>query len=246
MVVVDQELKVLSKAEESYLVGSVDEAERNHRVKSDDDDSARRKEPVCESLMRNSRLSSVETDQKMRHNGDGGKVNRPRGNLQIQVIDDTAVIDCTSIASGNGCRVGKTKQRTDEKRDKRTQRNGKQGLEANGKGKNVLQIEEVPKNESGTKNIYSWQEMEVLRFINPEEQRKMWMVVRCNLGPLVLKEYDSLANWENQKPNRVNFDPRRQFAKKEAPAILGMFSFCHFCVHYQSLIKILVCCYLWS
>ena len=140
LVVVDQELKVLSKAEESYLVGSVNEAERNHRVNSDDDDSARRKEPVCESLMRNSRLSSVVTDQKMRHNGDGGKVNRPRGNLQIQVIDDTAVIDCTSIVSGNGCRMGKTKKRTDEKRDKRTQRNGKQGLEANGKGKNVLQL----------------------------------------------------------------------------------------------------------
>ena len=32
LVVVDQELKVLSKAEESYLVGSVDEAERNHRL----------------------------------------------------------------------------------------------------------------------------------------------------------------------------------------------------------------------
>ena len=238
LVVVDQELKVLSKAEENFLVGSMNEAERNHRVNSDD--SASRKEPVCESLMRNSRLSSVETDQKMRHNGDGGKVNRPWGNLQIQVIDDTAVIDCTSIASGNGCGRGKTKQRTDEKRDKRTQRNGKQGLEANGKGKNVLQIVEVPKNESGTKKVCSRREMEVLRFINPEEQRKMWMVVRCNLGPLVLKEYDGLANCENQKPNRVNFDPRRQFANKEGPTILGILSFFHFCVHYQSLIKILV------
>ena len=243
LVVVDQDLKILSKAEESFLVGSVNEAERNHRVNSDD--SASRKYPVYESLMRNGRLSSVETDQKMRHNGGGKKVNRTRGNLQIQVIDDTAIIQFTSIASGSGYGRGKTKQRTNEKRDKRTQRKekgGKQGLEANGKGKNVFQIVEVPKNsERGTKKIYSRHEMEVLRFINPEEQRKMWMVVCCNLGPVVLKEYDGLANCENQKPNRVNFDHRRQFAKKEeAPAFLGMFSFCHFCVHYQSLIKILV------
>ena len=54
LVVVDQDLKILSKAEESFLVGSVNEAERNHRVNSDDDDdSARRKEPIYESLMRN-------------------------------------------------------------------------------------------------------------------------------------------------------------------------------------------------
>ena len=54
LVVVDQDLKILSKAEESFLVGSVNEAERNHQVNSDDDDdSARRKEHVYESLMRN-------------------------------------------------------------------------------------------------------------------------------------------------------------------------------------------------
>ena len=239
-----EETRLVKSADsESFLVGSVNEAEQNHLVKSDDLESWN--ETVVKSFKTNSRHKSVEAGEKMVQNGDGGKVKPLRGKLKIEVIDDTAVIDSTSIPrSGNGCSRQKSKQETDERRDKRTRRKakgGKQGLEANGKGKIVAQIVEAQKNESGTKRVYSRKEMEVLRYINSEEQRKMWMEIRCSLGPVVLKEYDGLENCTNHKHIRVNFDPRQQSAKKEkAPAILSMFSFGYFHVHNRSLVNILV------
>ncbi|RVW59931.1 hypothetical protein CK203_086958 [Vitis vinifera] len=222
-----EETRLVKSADsESFLVGSVNEAEQNHLVKSDDLESWN--ETVVKYFKTNSRHKSVEAGEKMVQNGDGGKVKPLRGKLKIEVIDDTAVIDSTAIPrSGNGCSRQKSKQETDERRDKRTRRKakgGKQGLEANGKGKIVAQIVEVQKNESGAKRVYSRKEMEVLRYINSEEQRKMWMEIRCSLGPVVLKEYDGLENCTNHKHIRVKFDPRQQSAKKEeAPAILNYY-----------------------
>lgn len=234
----NQEFKGLSKAEEKLSLGSMGDTAEVHLLKSAGYESilvssaneAGETHPVKSTVLEN-RNETV--SEPFMTNGEENSVNVKllRGNLKIKVIDDTAVIDCTSITSGNGY----TRPRTDEKRDRRTRRRekgGKRDLEANGKGKTVLQIVELPKKEIGMKKIYSRKEMELLRYINPEEQRRLWMVVRCCLGPVVLKEYDGL------KQIRVNFDPRQQFAKKEvAPAMLGTFSnfFMHFCVHYRSL-----------
>lgn len=219
---------------ECFWVTSINEAGQDHCVKPDDFESC--KESVVKSFRTDSRHRSVEADERMVQNGDGGKMKRREEGLKIELIDDTAVIDSTSVpGNGNGYRGEKKKQGTDERRDKRIRRRskcGKQGLDANGKGKMVGKIVEAQKNESGRKWVYSRKEMEVLRYVNSEEQRKMWMHIRCCLGPVVLKEYDGLEICTNQKHIRVNFDPRQQFSKKEGvPTVLSMFTSDYFHLH---------------
>ena len=218
----NQELKGLWKVEEKLSLGSVGDTEEIPLVESAGYESV-----LVGSANESGQNHSVKSNDLENRNNTVSEVKRMTGNLEV--IDDTAVIDCTLITSGNGYGSEKIRPRTDEKREKRTRRRekgGKQGLEGNGKGNNVGRIVEVLKSGSGRKRIYSRKEMEVLRYVNTEEQLKMWMVVRCSLGSVVLKEYDGLEKCVNQKRIRVNFDPRQQFAKKEeAPAILGMFFF---------------------
>lgn len=72
---------------------------------------------------------------------------------------------------------------------------------------------------------YSRKEMEALRFVNVEEQKKKWVEIYCGFGPSVTKEYDGLVDCNHQKHIRVNFDPRPLLKKKDAgPPILSMFS----------------------
>ncbi|PON49377.1 Gem-associated protein [Parasponia andersonii] len=64
----------------------------------------------------------------------------------------------------------------------------------------------------GKKVIYSREVMEALRFVNMEEQRKMWKHVLTGLGPVVQKEYKNLARSKHHKSTRK---------KEESPAILN-------------------------
>lgn len=63
------------------------------------------------------------------------------------------------------------------------------------------------------KGFYSRKELEAMRFVSVEEQRKKWVEVYCGLGPDVQKEYDGLARSIDQKQLLVDFDLRRQFGK---------------------------------
>ncbi|XP_031114238.1 uncharacterized protein LOC116017745 [Ipomoea triloba] len=62
------------------------------------------------------------------------------------------------------------------------------------------------------KGFYSRKELEALRFVSLEEQRKKWIEVYCGLGADVQKEYDGLLRSIHQK-QLVDFDPRRKFGK---------------------------------
>ncbi|KAM7489967.1 hypothetical protein LguiB_027451 [Lonicera macranthoides] len=69
---------------------------------------------------------------------------------------------------------------------------------------------------------YSRKEMEALRFVNIEGQKKKWVEIYCGFGPSVTKEYDGLVDCNQQKHIRVNFDPRPLLKKKDAgPPILS-------------------------
>ncbi|CAN4120974.1 unnamed protein product [Withania somnifera] len=86
-----------------------------------------------------------------------------RCSLKIEVIDDTAMIDV--------CSADKNKLRRNRKKNNH---------------------EEEKRNVPKTK-VYSRKELENLRFVGMEEQRKMWVEVYCGLDPTVQKEYDALC-----------------------------------------------------
>ncbi|CAI9290362.1 unnamed protein product [Lactuca saligna] len=64
--------------------------------------------------------------------------------------------------------------------------------------------------------VYINEEMEALRYVGIDEQKKKWIEAYCGLGPDASKEYDALIGsaHANQDENYVNFDPRPQFANK--------------------------------
>lgn len=65
--------------------------------------------------------------------------------------------------------------------------------------------------------MYIKEEMEALRHVRMDEQKKKWIEAYCGLLPDVAKEYDSLipSGHSNEDGNYVNFDPRPQFANKK-------------------------------
>lgn len=64
--------------------------------------------------------------------------------------------------------------------------------------------------------MYSREEIEDLRYVGMEEQKKKWIEVYCRLGSSVAMEYDNLTGSKHgQDENYVNFDPRPQFSNKK-------------------------------
>ncbi|XP_019175314.1 PREDICTED: gem-associated protein 2-like [Ipomoea nil] len=63
------------------------------------------------------------------------------------------------------------------------------------------------------KGFYSRKELEAMRFVSLEEQKKKWIEVYCGLGADVQKEYDGLLRSIHQKQPLVDFDPRRKSGK---------------------------------
>ncbi|CAH9102066.1 unnamed protein product [Cuscuta europaea] len=64
-------------------------------------------------------------------------------------------------------------------------------------------------------------ELEAMRFLNVEEQRKKWIEVYSGLGLDVQKEYNGLLRSTDQKKNLVDFDPRRQLGKSRGHVSFG-------------------------
>lgn len=74
--------------------------------------------------------------------------------------------------------------------------------------------------------VYLREEIEGLRFLGFEEQKKKWIEVYCGLGSDVCKEYDCLVSCKNDdQENYVNFDPRVLFADKKGASadVVGKF-----------------------
>ncbi|KAG8369531.1 hypothetical protein BUALT_Bualt14G0023200 [Buddleja alternifolia] len=139
--------------------------------------------------------------------------------LNIQLIDQTALIVPTTIAENgkfnneNDCAERNTKRQ--EKKEKKSKRRGGRAR----KNKDVLSCYSDEKKEK--KGLqYSRKEMEALRFEELEYQKRKWVEVYCGLSPIVAQEYDGLlddTDRVHQKHNNnvpsIDFDPRPQFRK---------------------------------
>ncbi|KAF5192828.1 hypothetical protein FRX31_017585 [Thalictrum thalictroides] len=88
----------------------------------------------------------------------------------------------------------------------------------------------------GAKIRYSRNEMESLRFLNVEEQQRMWTeVLYLRMGPVVAREYQDIDGTKSQKQcsdnvvnrqrsvKRKDKDPIHAPKKREGGSILGMF-----------------------
>ncbi|PON63172.1 Gem-associated protein [Trema orientale] len=87
----------------------------------------------------------------------------------------------------------------------------------------AILVNEIAETHSGegTKMIYSREVMEALRFVNMEEQKKIWKHVLTGSGPVLPEEIVNLASCKRHKNIHVNFDAQQSTRKKEeCPAIL--------------------------
>ncbi|KAJ8547005.1 hypothetical protein K7X08_010591 [Anisodus acutangulus] len=129
-----------------------------------------------------------------------------RCSLKIELCDDTAMIDISQVGKSysvdNKFRGFDGKSGRNRKKNNATHQQNGQKMVA--KEKNVVISE---------KRIYCRKELENLRFIGMEEQRKMWVEVYCGLGDTVQKEYDALLHSKHI--------PRRHLGKENTPLISG-------------------------
>ncbi|KAA8527309.1 hypothetical protein F0562_034594 [Nyssa sinensis] len=207
-------------------------------------DTIKIREEFGQSSSLNGKLAIVESADSDEKGSDCDNLDGPKGiggaikcSLTVEVIDETAVIETASASKGCGKGKGfvgfvrhserngdkkNVKQEPDGKEEKMGRRRGKGGKKVswtNGKEFFLTAMPEAPngceKKGEETKRIYSRREMEALRFVNVESQRKKWIEVYCGLGPAVTREYESLVECKHQKHTRLNFDPRKRLGKKE-------------------------------
>lgn len=157
----------------------------------------------------------------MEEKKDDGSV---RCSLKIEVIDDTAMIDISQV--GKSCSIDKNIKGFDGKSGRnRKKKNANQMVAIKAKVRNMEEAKE--KNVNGCKinggeekRVYCRKELENLRFVGMEKQRKMWVEVYCGLGDTVQKEYDGLVDSNTQKHIRLSRS-RRHIGKENTPVISG-------------------------
>lgn len=161
--------------------------------------------------------------------------------LKIDTIDGTSLVGAVCVGKfGNGCEKQKVISELDETidhenvdkqerggREKRCRRRGntQKLLEAQNGCKRSEEETSMTGQEYAVtdaqnssnrygeevKRTYSIAEMEAMRFLNIEAQKKRWLEVYCGLAPSVAKEYDGLVNYNQKKQTQLDFDPRKQF-----------------------------------
>lgn len=124
-----------------------------------------------------------------------------RCSLKIQVVDDTAMIDISQLGNNNNPASAFHDAKSALTRRRRR----------NTKKKNMPNHHHQVENgkmvaNSDKKRVYSRKELENLRFVGMEQQKKMWVEVYCGLSHTVRKEYDAL---------------RRHLGKENAPLNSG-------------------------
>ncbi|XP_016465184.1 uncharacterized protein LOC107788051 isoform X1 [Nicotiana tabacum] len=141
-----------------------------------------------------------------------------RCSLKIEVIDDTAMID---ISQGGKSRTvdKRYKSRTNKKKKNANHQvekeNGEKMVARKAKEKNVLISDGCKRKGGEEKMVYRRKELENLRFVGIEEQRKKWVEVYCGLDDTVKKEYDGLLQSNTQKHIRGHL------GKENTPVISG-------------------------
>lgn len=169
-----------------------------------------------------------------------------RGSLKIEVIDDTALIGLFPLSrTGNGSvkNEKKGKEEIDGKKAKKSRRKGKNAKKVFAEPVNhteptkMVEVQRCKKeSNSQSKIMYSRKELEALRYAKVGEQRKLWRDVYSGLGNDVIREYEGLGSWKNQKKINWSFDHR--FGRQAAsPATLGMILSLHSdaCFHHLSM-----------
>lgn len=212
-------------AENSYYYTENQEFEvkdNTHEPKVTDfvDESIKKKEEAVEG-------KSFNMEENLVGSKDDGAV---RCSLKIEVIDDTAMIDISQV--GKSCSVDKKikgfdgKSGRNRKKKNANHQVGKEMVASKVKGRNTEEAKEknVPvsdgckRNGGEEKRVYCRKELETLRFVGMEEQKKMWVEVYCGLGDTVQKEYDGLLDSNTQKHIRLS---RRHLGKENTPVISG-------------------------
>ncbi|KAI3688363.1 hypothetical protein L1987_82075 [Smallanthus sonchifolius] len=118
----------------------------------------------------------------------------------------------------------KRDEKTEIKKEKRPRKRGK-GLKKHLNDDFERQsVCDCDKRGDRARVMYSKEEIEGLRYVGMELQKKKWIEVYCGLGSAVAKEYDNLVGSKyDEEGNYVSFDPRPQFANKKgvAPDFIG-------------------------
>ncbi|KAL3829230.1 hypothetical protein ACJIZ3_018032 [Penstemon smallii] len=142
------------------------------------------------------------------------QVNKQEGELQVncsekfphkilQAIDEIPVIGNEKL----DCDILKGKK---EKRSKRRSGKGRKNKDS------LLNCFNTVERKDKKGFVYSREELEAMRFVEFEEQKKKWIEVYCGLGTLVAQEYDRLVDFREikyQQEHVVDFDPRPKFQK---------------------------------
>ncbi|KAJ0903588.1 hypothetical protein HanPSC8_Chr07g0271611 [Helianthus annuus] len=134
--------------------------------------------------------------------------------LPTESIDERKPEQNVGIAEGL-----KRNEKTEIKKEKRVRKRGK-GLkkQANDDFERVS-VCDCDKRGDKARVVYTREEIEGLRDVGIEQQKKKWFEVYCGLGSAVAKEYDHLAGCKHdEEGNYVSFDPRLQFANKKGVA----------------------------
>ncbi|KAK4433794.1 hypothetical protein Salat_0542100 [Sesamum alatum] len=161
---------------------------------------------VQESIFANKRKMGVGVQETAKKQDECG--------LNIQVIDDTALIDPSLV--GNEKIERNVQESEKEKKPKRRGGKARRKKEA----MNARVETQAALEKKGKKRLvveYSRKEMEALRFKDLDDQKKKWAEVYSGLGAFVAQEYDGLLNSVNihqkQRVPGFDFDPRSRFQK---------------------------------
>ncbi|KAJ8774865.1 hypothetical protein K2173_018124 [Erythroxylum novogranatense] len=145
-----------------------------------------------------------------------GSLKGMKKSLQIEVVDDTALIKPTVVPKfvNGGERNGKKEKQELDGKGKRPRRKGKHVKDVLG----TSEIGEAPNDgavkANGTTRKYNRKGMEDLRFVNIVEQRRLWAEIHRGLGHTVVNGYDEFA--------ASKYENYRKQKKEDAPHFLGV------------------------
>ncbi|KAK9048522.1 hypothetical protein SSX86_032513 [Deinandra increscens subsp. villosa] len=132
---------------------------------------------------------------------------------QIEPIDEEKPQQNVSFVEGL-----KRNEKTEIKKEKRPRKRGK-GLKKHVNLNDDFERQsecDCDKRGDRARVVYLREEIEGLRYVGMEQQKRKWIEVYCRLGSDVAKEYDNLVGCKyDEEGNYVNFDPRPQLANKK-------------------------------
>lgn len=162
-----------------------------------------------------------------------GEVNEESCCMKIEVIDETALVDFGKQRKATRFSENSRKD-VNHKRPKRRGKCGKTNISRADENQKFLDMAVAQdcgnrNQEKGERRVYTRTELEALRFVAVEWQRKKWTEVYCGLGPAVQEEYDGLVGSDNhsqfhqqqKKKKHICVDFNRQFRNEARSSVFG-------------------------